>query len=211
MPSADVMTLLQAGLRRRTVKGKHEITRVGRRPTEYPAWIYYPPRARPPEWVRDFVAVVASSRLKIDTSVVRGLRSDLVLRELAPGLQGLGFVVETGKHAGERIQRPVLFGLNGEALVRYDVDAVHDDLGIIVEVEAGRGARGNAVYRDLVRASLIVSTRFLALGVMSAYRHMSAGREINVAGFAEARSILDAVYASGRLQLPFEGVLLFGY
>jgi hypothetical protein len=39
-------------------------------------------------------------------------------------------------------------------------------LGILVEVEAGRGARGNAVYRDLVRSSLIVDQRFLVLGVM---------------------------------------------
>jgi hypothetical protein len=36
------------------------------------------------------------------------------------------------------------------------VDGVHDELGILLEIEAGRGARGNAVYRDLVRTSLIV-------------------------------------------------------
>src|SRR6266496_3744003 len=54
----------------------------------------------------------------------------------------------------------------GRERVAYEVDAVHDGLGIVLEVEAGRGARGNAVYRDLVRSSLIVDQRFLVLGVM---------------------------------------------
>lgn len=81
----------------------------------------------------------------------------------------------------------------------------------MVEVEARRGARGNAVYRDLVRASLIVGSRFLVLGVMQEYRHMTAGRGISVESYREAKDQPDAIYASGQLRLPFEGVLLFGY
>ena len=72
-------------------------------------------------------------------------------------------------------------------------------------------ALGNAVYRDLIRSSLIVDARFLALGVMRSYHHKSGGQEVTVSSFKEAKKILDAVYASGRLVLPFEGVLLFGY
>jgi hypothetical protein len=53
---------------------------------------------------------------------------------------------------------------------------VHDELGVVLEVEAGRGARGNAVYRDLIRTSLIVGVRYLALGVMLQYRHQSGGK-----------------------------------
>jgi len=34
---------------------------------------------------------------------------------------------------------------------------------------------------------------------------------MNVASYHEAHDQLDAIYASGRLRLPFEGVLLFGY
>lgn len=90
---------------------------------------------------------------------------------------------------------------------------VHDFADVVrtVEIEAGRGARGNAVYRDLVRASLIVDARFLVLGVMNEYRHQSAGKPIVVKSYRDARDQLDAVYASQRLRLPFEGVLLFGY
>jgi hypothetical protein len=95
--------------------------------------------------------------------------------------------------------------------VSYEIDAVHDEKGIVVEIEAGRGARGNAVYRDLVRTSLIVGARFLVLGVMSEYRLKSAGKDVSVASFRDARDQLDAIFTSGRLVLPFEGVLLFGY
>ena len=78
-------------------------------------------------------------------------------------------------------------------------------------MEAGRGARGNAVYRDLIRTSLIVDVRYLALGVMTQYRHLSGGKQMVVHSFHDAREQLDAIYASGQLHLPFEGVLLFGY
>jgi hypothetical protein len=105
----------------------------------------------------------------------------------------------------------VLFGDQGRERVSYEVDAVHDELGIVLEVEAARGARGNAVYRDLVRSSLIVDQRFLVLGVMRGYRHQSSGRPTIVSSYRDAKDQLDALYASGRLRLPFDGVLLFGY
>lgn len=179
--------------------------------TSYPEWIYYPTSTKPPPWVSPFLQVVAEARPRIDSAVVGGLKSDSVLANLQDGLKELGYVIEADKKRASRIRRPVLFGDQGRERVAYEVDAVHDQLGIVVEVEAGRGARGNAVYRDLVRASLIVDVRYLALGVMAAYRHQSAGKTITVQSYREARGLLDAVYASGRLRLPFEGLLLFGY
>lgn len=177
----------------------------------YPDWVYYPVRNRPPSWVSDFLGVVRTAKDSIESKSVDHLTSDTVLSYLRPGLEGLGYQVEAGKTKAAKVRRPVLFGERGEERVAYEVDAVHDDLGIVVEVEAGRGARGNAVYRDLVRTSLIVDVRYLALGVMSEYRHKSAGKPIAVASYREARDILDAIFASGQLALPFEGVLLFGY
>ena len=134
-----------------------------------------------------------------------------MLAFLRPGLVELGYEVEAGKRKAEKIRRPVLFGERGEQRVAYEVDAVNDELGVLVEVEAGRGARGNAVYRDLVRTSLVVGARFLALGVMQEYRHMTKERQVAVSSYREAKDQLDAIYASGRLVLPFEGLLLFGY
>jgi hypothetical protein len=178
---------------------------------DYPDWIYYPNRSRPPAWVHDFIAVVRNSRADIDSAKVDALVSDRVLSHLSPGLQQLGYQVEVGKKMADRIRRPVLFGPNGEARVTYEVDAVHDGLGVLVEVEAGRGARGNAVYRDLIRTSLIVDARYLVLGVMREYRHLSSGQAVVVKSYTDTRDQIDAIFASGRLTLPFEGVLLFGY
>jgi hypothetical protein len=177
----------------------------------YPDWIYYPPRERPPDWVSSFLSVVAGVEAQIDSRIVEHLTSDAVLALLRPGLVALNYEVESGKRKDQKIRRPVLFGDQGRERVAYEIDAVHDELGIVVEVEAGRGARGNAVYRDLIRASLIVGARYFALGVMSEYRHLSGGRAVAVESYREARDVLDAVYASQRLGLPFEGVLLFGY
>jgi hypothetical protein len=70
---------------------------------------------------------------------------------------------------------------------------------------------GNAVYRELIRSSLVVDAEYLCLGVMNLYRHRSNKKNVQVVGFAEAKNALDAIYASGRLELPFKGVLLFGY
>lgn len=178
---------------------------------QYPSWKYFPSRDCPPQWVHRFVEVVREQREQTDSSTVSKLNSDRVLSHLRPGLEKLGYRVETGKKKDERIGLPVLFGDQGKELVRYEVDAVHDELKVLVEIEAGRGARGNAVYRDLVRASLIVDARFLALGVMNEYRHQSGGKPIVVKSYRDARDQLDAIYASERLLLPFEGVLLFGY
>jgi hypothetical protein len=161
--------------------------------------------------VNGLIAVVSAARPEIDSTQVQGVTSDKALAVLRPGLEAIGFRVETGKKAADRITLPVLFGGQGKPRVRYDVDGVHEELGILLEVEAGRGARGNAVYRDLIRTSLIVDARYLVLGVLQEYRHKSGGKEVTVRSYDDARDQLDAIYASHRLRLPFEGLLLFGY
>jgi len=178
---------------------------------DYPSWIYYPSRNPPPAWVAPFLSAVWSAQDLIDSRRVADLTSNKVLASLQQGLGRLGYTVETSSAKEMVIRRPVLFGEQGAERVAYHVDAVHDGEGVVVEIEAGRGARGNAVYRDLVRSSLIVNARYPALGVMLTYRHKSGGKQVVVRSYAETRDLLDAIYASGRLQLPFDGVLLFGY
>lgn len=48
--------------------------------------------------------------------------------------------------AADMIRRPV--GESRRAVVAYDVDGFHPELGIVLEIEAGRGAANNA---DLAR------------------------------------------------------------
>lgn len=176
-------------------------------------WTYYPHNQKPPEWVTALVQVVAAAEDPICTEIERqGLTSDAVLAALADGLLSLGYEVESGKTAAGKVRRPVLFGENGSTTVTYEVDAAHDALGIVVEVEAGRGARGNAAYRDIIRTSLILDAKYLVLLMPITYR-ISTGtaRATTVPAYRDARDMLEAIYASRRLPLPFDGVLLVGY
>jgi hypothetical protein len=178
----------------------------------YPAWSYFPANTQPPTWVEELAQVVASRRHIISTeSTKTGLSSDSVLRELAAGLTALGYQVEEGKTRMGKIERPVLFGENGKPAVTYEVDGFHEEYGIVLEVEAGRGARGNAEYRDLLRSSLILDATFLVLMLPIAYRFNSGAREGTELAYRKTRDLLSAIFASQRLRFPFEGILIIGY
>jgi hypothetical protein len=178
----------------------------------YPRWDYFPRNVRPPEWVEPLVAHVYAVEERISTvEQSTGLHSDDVLRELAPGLKQLGYAVEASRSEADRIRRPVLFGSNGRAEVSYDIDAFHDEFGIVVEVEAGRAASNNATYRDIIRASLILDAKYLVLLLPVAYRFNNRGQLASVGAFTRGLDLLSALYASQRLPLPLRGVLLVGY
>lgn len=178
----------------------------------YPLWTYFPSNTLPPAWVDPLVKVVQAQEHDISTLDRRtGLTSDDVLRRLAPGMKALNYTVEDGKSRVGKVRRPVLFGENGQPTVTYEVDAAHADDGIVVEVEAGRGARGNAEYRDLVRTSLILDADYLVLMLPHTYRFKSGTREGSEYAYRNTRDLLSAIYASQRLRLPFLGVLLIGY
>ena len=179
---------------------------------EYLERSYYPATRRPDPWVDELLDLVAAVRPQIDSTAGGPVTtSDGVLGVLRPGLLEAGYTVEVSKNRGDRVRRPVLFGPQGVERVSYEVDAMHDELGIVLEIEAGRGAMSNALYRDIIRASLIVEARFFALGMMTRYRYRSGESITEAASYEAARTQLDAIYASGRIRLPFEGVLLFGY
>ena len=177
----------------------------------YPRWHYFPASNEPPNWAREMVEVFANAQKEVDSTKSQGNKSDGILLSLEPGLTGLGYEVETGKKASEKIVRPVLYGNEGAPRVRYEVDAWHEEIGVILEVEAGRGVMGNAFYRDLVRGSLIVGAKYMAIAVMTNYEYKSGGKTTTSKDYDTVRDQLDAIYASGRLNLPFEGLLLIGY
>jgi len=124
-----------------------------------------------------------------------------------PALVELGFTIEASKIKADKIWRPVLFGEVGRPLVAYEVDGFHAGHGIVLEVESGRGAAGNADYRDLIRTSLIVDAEYLILGMMLEYK---TGK-MTIRSYERTREQIDAIYASDRLPLPFKGILLVGY
>jgi hypothetical protein len=181
--------------------------------TPYPRWRYFPGFAAPPEWVPDVVSVFAATRPLIDSAVVHAKRmeSDEVLRAVAPALVKLGFEVEAGKKRMGKLPRPVLFGDEGKFLRTYEIDAFQAADGIALEVEAGRATMGNAIYRDLIQGSLMVDATYLALAVPVEYRYRSGGRLAREPSYAKTYSVVEAIYGSERLSLPFRGLLLIGY
>jgi len=174
---------------------------------EYPTWKFYPSRSEPPAWVPDVVTAFAVAGAQIDSRANHGVTSDAALAALRPGLVALGFEVESGKTRAGRIHRPVLFGEMGRPRLAYEIDGFHPEHGIVLEVEAGRGAANNADYRDLIRTSLIVDADYLVLAMMLQYK---AGTTV-MRSYERTREQIDAIYESERLRLPFRGVLLVGY
>jgi hypothetical protein len=92
----------------------------------------------------------------------------------------------------------VLFGDNGVASVKYEVDAFHDELGIAVEVDAERGAKGTRT----TATSSGCPARYVVLMMPTIYRYISGSKRIRADSFAKTREQLSAIYASTRLRLP---------
>lgn len=69
---------------------------------------------------------------------------------------------------------------------------------------------GNAVYRDLIQALVMVDLDCLCLAVPQQYKYKSGGRLMHSCDFDNTRDVLDALYGHSRVQLPY-GLLLVGY
>jgi len=164
----------------------------------YPNWRFYPSRDPAPDWVADLVGAFAKASGAIDSRVHTGVSSDQVLAAVRPALVANGYLIEAGKTKADKITRPVLYGENGRTQVAYDVGGFQPEHQVVLEVEAGRGAANNADYRDIIRASLMVDARYLALAMMLDYR----GGNQTLKSYEQTRARVDAIYASDRLKLP---------
>ena len=176
--------------------------------TSYPDWAFFPRHLAPPSWIEEFNHSVNASQSLIESSSHERFDSDEVLQVLRDSLVMQGWLIEAGKKAADKILRPVLYGDRGKTKVNYEIDGWHPEHKAVLEIESGRGWQGNAFYRDLVRTSLVQDAEYLIIGLRQSY---SYGNVKNQNDFQKALDQLDAVYTSGRLQLPFKGVLLFGW
>lgn len=171
----------------------------------------YPRTEVPPPFVKDLVGVFRSHEAKISTiALPKGLTSDQVLAVVAGDLAELGFAVETGKSAAQRVERPVFFGEDGVAELNYQIDGFHSDWRCGIEIEAGRAFTSNAIYRDLVQASLMVDLDHLCLAVPLAYKFQSSGRPSVSHDYENAKAIAGAMYSHSRIKMPYR-LLVVGY
>jgi hypothetical protein len=171
----------------------------------------FPRTEGPPAWSAQVVDVFQRHQTKIGTiDLAKGLTSDQVLAAVATDLLTLGFQVESGKTREAKLDRPVFFGENGIPTVRYQVDGYHPGWRCGLEIEAGRAWMGNAVYRDLVQALVMVDVDWLCLAVPNAYKFMNGARNAVSKDYENTRNLADAVFGHTRVRLPYR-LLLIGY
>jgi len=171
----------------------------------------YPRTELPPEFVTPIADVFKSHETEISTVLLdKGLTSDQVLAVLRNDFYTLGFEVEAGKLKEQKIERPVFFGENGVPTVRYQIDAYHPEWKCGLEIEAGRAWMGNAVYRDLIQASVMVRVEYLCLAVPISYKYKDIGRVSISHDYDNTRNLAEALYGHSRLALPYK-LIIIGY
>ena len=169
----------------------------------------YPRTEAPPHFTEALIRVFTKHVARVSTqALAKGLTSNEVLATVAPDLLTLGFEVETGKSAAAKVERPVFYGENGEPEYADDAPAGYRKCGI--EIEAGRSFTSNAVYRDLIQASLMVDLDYLCLAVPMAYKFKSGGRTTTSRDYENTRAVADALYGHSRLKMPYR-LLVIGY
>lgn len=170
------------------------------------------PRTSPhPSFVAEIVEIFRAHEAQIGThGLDKGLTSDEVLSMLRPSLLQIGFDVEAGKTADAKIRRPVFFGENGSASLQYEVDAFHPGWRCGLEIEAGRGWMGNAVYRDLVQALVMVEVDTLVLAVANEYKYNSGGKKVSSSDYQNTIAVAEALYGHDRVRMPYRLVVI-GY
>jgi len=166
-------------------------------------WIFYPLSEKPTDLVLKVVNVFEKHYDKIKSESHVGLHSDGVLKIVADSLAEIGFKVETGKKADQKVKVPVLFGPNGRPQKTFEVDAYYPDYDFVVEIEAGRGYMNNHFLRDTFEACMMHDVRYLAIAIRNDYRSHKDYERTNL--------FLETLYASNRLKLPLNGLLLIGY
>lgn len=165
-------------------------------------WIFYPKSQRPPIITHEIVKVFQKAADSIDSSS-HDLSSNGVLRLLSEGLQEIGFKVEKGRRREDRIDVPVLFGHGGSIAKAFQADAYNGLARVVLEVEAGRGLLNNQFLKDLFEACMMSDVKYAALAVRNTYKKSE--------DFKEVVKFFETLYASNRLQLPLDGVLVIGY
>jgi hypothetical protein len=170
------------------------------------------PRTQPPQpFIAEVVRIFEEQNAAIGTAALaKGLTSDQVLARLSEDLRALGFSIELDKTRTGKLRRPVFFGENGHPARQYEIDGYHPGWRCGLEIEAGRAWMGNAVYRDLVQALVMVDLDHLILAVPQLYRYKSGGKDTGSKDYDNTISVADAIYGHTRIRMPYT-LTVIGY
>lgn len=171
-------------------------------------WAQYPKNSRPSQLTRDVVASFNDLADQISSEHEearigpdeRGLSSNQILELVAPALQRLGFTIESSE---DRIDVPVLYGINGSVEKSFRADGWHRAERVVIEVEAGRAVTNYQFLKDIFQACMMDEVDGLIIAVRKVYRRSS--------DFNAVCKFMDTMYASGRLRLPLKFIVVIGY
>jgi hypothetical protein len=163
----------------------------------------FPKSMGTPLIVKNSVTVFENNLGIIDSLNQADLHSNDVLALLRDELVDLGFEIETGKAADQKIKVAVLYGLNGKTTKTFDADGFHRGEGVVLEVEDGRAVTNYQFLKDLFQACAMQEAKHLIIAVRNNYRESR--------DFEKVLSFMETLYASARLNLPLESVTIVGY
>jgi hypothetical protein len=165
-------------------------------------WQFFPKSRIIPEHLENVLGVFELNENLI-TSDVHNYGSNEVLENVRTNLEKLDFQIEKSKKSSDKIKVPVLFGQNGKLEKYFDADGYNKENKTVIEVEAGRAVTNYQFLKDLFQACMMYEVDYLVIAVRKTY---SKNQD-----FKTVITFFDTLYASGRLRLPLEGILIIGY
>jgi hypothetical protein len=165
-------------------------------------WQYFPKSNIIPSHLSKIVDVFVGNEVNISSEKYEH-PSNTVLEYVTKDLENLNYRVERGKKAEQKIQVPVLFGLNGKLEKYFDADGYNIETKSVIEIEAGRAVTNFQFLKDLFQASMMYDVDYLTIAVRKTYHGNP--------DFQKIITFFDTLYASSRLNLPLKGILIIGY
>lgn len=166
------------------------------------SWQYFPKSNIIPNHLSEVISVFKDNEININSDNFE-YSSNVVLEFVTKGLEQLNYKVETGKKTNDKVQVPVLFGINGKLEKYFDADAYNISQKSIIEVEAGRAFTNYQFLKDLFQACMMYEVDFLTIAVRRTY--------LGNPDFQKIITFFETLYASSRLKLPLKGILIIGY
>ena len=165
-------------------------------------WQFFPKSKIIPNHLKEVVDVFENNLEKINSDLFK-YSSNEVLEKVAGSLDKINYIVEKSKKSNDKIKVPVLFGPNGKLEKYFDADGYNIKTKTVIEVEAGRAVTNYQFLKDLFQACMMYEVDFLVIAVRRTY--------LKNQDFKIVITFFDTLFASGRLRLPLEGILIIGY
>ena len=171
---------------------------------------HFPITHEPPQCVEEVVECFRKNESAISTIQGKSGSSNVVLGFIRDDLIAVGFDVEKSKKSADKIFRPITFGIDGAPQLKYEIDAYNSETRVGLEIEAGRGVKGNAIYRDLILGMMMTNVDHIVIAVANEYRYKSNQKQIVSKDFDKCIEICNALSAHTRVQLPYT-ITIIGY